>query len=397
MRRRTGAAAAAAATTLVIIGGAAGAQTEGASEPFNADEFAYGTRNDLEEGQEVEIWNPAKRKLMEGGPMIGGTVRATDPRTYCAMAAAGYDFIWVEKQHEATDWEQVARMWRTCPGPAAPGVRVAYENEKEMQIAADMGALVISVPTVDTVEEAQRAIDWTYFPPMGKRSAGGGQGPSEIWKEVPGGYRQTWNDNVVLILMIETLEGVENAREIAALPGVSAIFAASGDLGNFSGYREGDPEYEGIIDEIAAAAQEAGVALCGPLRWAERPGYTCFQASTESGNIRRGAEAEIQAALDAFQTTGAGAEAAAGGEAPSTEELAGASLAADISGECGRIVYEADCYAAVERALAAAEGLPKGELTAIGTTLSEVIAANPNQADRIREIVSQSGVEVGDL
>ena len=405
MMRPTARAVAASAAAIMIFGGTAVAQTEGASEPFNADEFEYGTRNGLEEGQQAEIWNPAMQKLMDGGPLIGGTVRATDPRTYCAMANAGYDFIWVEKQHEATDWEQVSRMWRTCPGPAAPGVRVAYENEKEMQIAADMGALVIAVPTVDTVEEAQRAIDWTYFPPMGRRSAGGGQGPSEIWNEVPGGYRQTWNDNVVLILMIETLEGVENAREIAALPGVDAIFAASGDLGNFSGYREGDPEYEALVDEIAAAAEEAGVALCGPLRWAERPGFTCFQASTESGNIRRGAEAEIQAAVEAFQTTGAGSQAASGGEAPTTAggeaptagDLAGTALAADISAECGRIVYEADCFAAVERALAAAEGLSEEELSAIGTTLSEVIAANPNQADRIREIVSQSGVEVGDL
>ena len=48
-------------------------------------------------GQKAEIWNPAKRKLAAGGPLIGGTVRSTDPRMYCATANAGYDFIWVEK------------------------------------------------------------------------------------------------------------------------------------------------------------------------------------------------------------------------------------------------------------------------------------------------------------
>ena len=224
--------------------------------------------------------------------MVGGTVRATDPRTYCAMAAAGYDFIWVEMQHEAIDWEQVARMWRTCPGPAAPGVRVAYADEREIQHATDMGAAVIVVPTVDSVEEAQEAVNWTYFPPMGRRSAGGGQGPSSLWNDVPGGYRQTWNDNVVLILMIETLEGVEAAREIAKIPGVDGLFAASGDLGNFSGYGEGDAEYDAIITEVAEAALEAGIHACAPLRWADRPHYTCFQAGTEGANIRRGAAAE---------------------------------------------------------------------------------------------------------
>src|SRR5690606_21101035 len=145
-------------------------------------------------------------------------------------------------------------------------------------------------------------------PPLGKRSFGGGQGPGEMWNRVPGGYRQSWNDNVVLILMIETLEGVENAREIAKLPGVTALFAASGDLGNFSGYGEGDPEYEALIDEIATAAREAGVHLCGPLRWADRPGFTCFQAGTETANIRRGAQAEIQQAVEQFTRRGTGEE-----------------------------------------------------------------------------------------
>jgi 2-keto-3-deoxy-L-rhamnonate aldolase RhmA len=300
------------AATAALVGMAGGAFAQAEGGAFRAEDFAYGPRNDLEAGQEAEIWNPAKRKLMDGGPLIGGTVRATDPRTYCAMAEAGYDFIWTEKQHEAIDWEQAARLWRTCPGPAAPGARVAMEDEQEIQIATDMGALVVVVPTIDTVEEAQRAIDWTYFPPMGRRSSGGGQGPGDLWDDVPGGYRATWNDNVVLILMIETLEGVENAREIAKLPGVSAIFAASGDLGNFSGYEEGDPEYEGLITEIAAAAEEAGVGLCGPLRWADRPGFTCFQAGTEAANIERGAAIEIEQATTAFGAKGADAGPAAG-------------------------------------------------------------------------------------
>ena len=273
---------------------------------FRADDFEYGSRFKVPDGETAEIWNPAKRKLLEGGPLIGGTVRATDPRTYCAMAAAGYDFVWVEMQHEATSWEQVARFWRTCPGPAAPGARVAYADEREIQHATDMGAAVIVVPTIDTVEEARAAVDWTYFPPIGRRSAGGGQGADEIWNHVPGGYRQTWNDNVVLLLMIETLEGVENARAIAKVPGVTGLFAASGDLGNFSGFGEGDAEYEALITEVLTATKEAGIHACAPLRWANRPDFTCFQASTEAANIKRGAAAEIQQAEKHFGNTGGG-------------------------------------------------------------------------------------------
>ena len=211
------------------------------------------------------------------------------------MANAGYDFIWTEMQHGQTDWQAVARMWRTCPhAKAVPGARVAYTDEREIQHALDAGALVVVVPTVDTAAEATQARDWTYFPPLGRRSNGGGQAfDAAMWGGVPGGYRATANDNIVLILMIETLEGLENADEIAKVPGVSAIFAASGDLGNFTGYRQGTPDYERAINIVHDAAVKAGVKLCGPFAWRDRADFTCFQAGSETAAIARGVAAEL--------------------------------------------------------------------------------------------------------
>jgi 2-keto-3-deoxy-L-rhamnonate aldolase RhmA len=112
---------------------------------------------------------------------------------------------------------------------------------------------------------------------------------------VPGGYRATFNDNVVLILMIETLEGVKNAAEIAKVPGVTALFAASGDLGNFSGYRQGTPDYERLINAVHDAAIGAGKRLCGPFSWRDRPDFTCFQNGSETAAIARGVQAELGA------------------------------------------------------------------------------------------------------
>jgi len=244
----------------------------------------------------AKIWNPVMKKLMAGEKVTGGTVfNATDPSTYCAMANAGYDFIWTEMQHDAHDWGAVTRMWKTCPyAKAVPGVRVAYADEREIQRATDAGALVIVVPTVDTVEEAKAARDWTFFPPLGKRSQGGGNafGP-DMWGTVPGGYRNTANDNIVLILMIETIEGIKNAEEIAKVPGVTAIFAASGDLGNFSGYPQGSPDYERLINTVHDAALHAGKKLCGPFAWRDRPDFTCFQGGSETAAIARGVAAEL--------------------------------------------------------------------------------------------------------
>src|SRR5215213_2558404 len=150
----------------------AGAMNQGA---FNPATWKYGTTFNAPAGSKT--WNPVKVKLQQGGKVTGGTLfSATDPATYCAMANAGYDFIWTEMQHGQTDWQQVARMWRTCPqAKAVPGVRVAYTDEREIQHALDAGALVVVVPTVDTAAEAIEARNWTYFPPLGRRSNGGGQ------------------------------------------------------------------------------------------------------------------------------------------------------------------------------------------------------------------------------
>jgi 2-keto-3-deoxy-L-rhamnonate aldolase RhmA len=188
-------------------------------------------------------------------------------------------------------------MWRTCPhARAVPGVRVAYADEREIQHAVDAGALVVVVPTVDTVEEAVAARNWTYFPPLGRRSSGGGPAFSaDMWGGVPGGYRNTINDNIVLILMIETLDGLKNADLIAKVPGVTAVFAASNDLGNFTGYRQDSPDYERAINIVHDAAINAGIRLCGPLAWRDRPDFTCFQAGSEIAAIGRGVAAELGA------------------------------------------------------------------------------------------------------
>src|SRR6476620_5906167 len=262
--------------------------------PFDMATWKYGPAWNAPAGS--KIWNPVKLKLMAGQKVTGGTLFASsDPSTYCAFANAGYDFVWTEMQHDAHNWKEVANMWRSCPhAKAVPGVRVAYTDEREEQHALDAGALVLVVPTVDTVEEAIAARNWAYFPPLGKRSNGGGAAfGAPMWGGVPGGYRQTINDNLVLILMFETLEGLKNAEAIAKVPGVTAVFAASGDLGNFSGYRQGTPDYERAINIVHDAALKAGVRLCGPLAWRDRPDFTCFQAGTEMAAITRGVTAEL--------------------------------------------------------------------------------------------------------
>jgi len=79
----------------------------------------------------------------------------------------------------------------------------------------------------------------------------------------------------------------------AKVPGVTAVFAASGDLGNFSGFAQGTPDYERAINIVHDSAIKAGKRLCGPIAWRDRSDFTCFQAGTETAAIARGVAAEL--------------------------------------------------------------------------------------------------------
>ena len=84
----------------------AGAANQGA---FDAATWKFGGATAAPAG--AKLWNPAKIKLQQGGKVTGATVfGATDPSVYCAMANAGYDFIWTEMQHDQKDWQTVTRM-----------------------------------------------------------------------------------------------------------------------------------------------------------------------------------------------------------------------------------------------------------------------------------------------
>jgi len=256
------------------------------------------------------LYNTAKQKLLEGKSIVGVTIFSPDPNIYCAAANAGYDFTWIEMQHSPLTYGDVAKMLYACKGASAiPFIRVPDATEADIQKATDIGALGIIVPTVDTVEKAEAAVKWSRYPPVGRRSQGNGQ-YGTLWG---GNYRQTYNDNVVVVVMIETPIGVANAEKIASVPGIDVIFAASTDLGNFSGFRQGQPEYESLVTKIHDTVLAHKIFLGGPQAWKDqpnRPGFTFFQGPGETLLIQQGARANLN------PTAAAGAGGRGRGVAP---------------------------------------------------------------------------------
>src|SRR5438034_9168925 len=104
----------------------------------------------------ARLYNTAKQKLMEGKQIVGATVFSPDPNIYCAMANAGYDFLWIEMQHSPLTYEDVARMIWACKGAQAmPFIRVPDATESDIQKATEHGAVGINGPAVGTGEKGQ--------------------------------------------------------------------------------------------------------------------------------------------------------------------------------------------------------------------------------------------------
>jgi hypothetical protein len=71
-------------------------------------------------------------------------------------------------------------------------------------------------------------------------------------------YRATVNDNMLVTVMIETLEGVANAEEIAATHGVDVLLIGNNDLSSFSGWPQNDPRYQDALIKVHDAALKYG-------------------------------------------------------------------------------------------------------------------------------------------
>ncbi len=248
------------------------------------------TAQEAQSSGSARVYNTAKQKLAAGKQIVGVTISSPDPNMYCALANAGYDFLWIEMQHSPLTYGDVARMIWACRGSQAmPFIRVPDATESDIQKATDIGALGIIVPTVDTVEKAEAAVKWSKYPPMGRRSQGMGQYPALYGAD----YHQSINDNMMVVIMIETPIGVDNAEKIASVPGIDVIFAASTDLGNFSGLKQGDPGYETMVKRIHDVTLQHKIALGGPQAWKGRPGFTFFQAPSDTQIIRLGAQVNL--------------------------------------------------------------------------------------------------------
>lgn len=208
-------------------------------------------------GGKAKLYNTAKQKLLDGKQVFSFTQTKFDPAGYCEKAKH-YDYTWFEMQHSTLEFKDIEAMIAACPHVAAtPMIRLPDAQEWHIQHATDIGVLGIVVPTVDDVERAQEAVKWSRYPPFARRSSGQGQAAS-IWGINGIDYHSTINDNMLVVVMIETPTGVANAYDIARVPGIDVVITGNNDLSQFSGFAQTDDRYQAMVKKVHDDTIRAG-------------------------------------------------------------------------------------------------------------------------------------------
>jgi 4-hydroxy-2-oxoheptanedioate aldolase len=223
--------------------------------------------------------NPVTDKLRGGQPSVGAWLSLCSPSAAEAMAHVGFDWLVVDVEHSPVGFETMVNCFRAIQlGGAAPMARVPWNDTVWIQRTLDAGALGLVVPMVNSEEDARQAVANMKYATRGQRSFGG----SRVAPYINGDYRTWADEHLAIIVMIETVQAVENAEAILAVDGVVGCFIGPNDLSLSMGrdpkdVGAGTPHEEAML-RVLAAAKKTGKAA----------GKHCFSAADVSTRIAQG-------------------------------------------------------------------------------------------------------------
>jgi 2-dehydro-3-deoxyglucarate aldolase len=238
-------------------------------------------------------------KLRDGDSPVGAWTTIGHPVVAEVLASEAFDFVVLDGEHSENTIGDLAagvRAVDAADGDTDAVVRVSSADRAELRRVLDLGPAGVIVPQLESAADAGEAVDAAQYPPEGTRGVAGGRA-SNYGADLAE-YVDAANREVATILQIETPGAVEDAREIAGIDGVDALFVGPADLSARLGcFGEFDaPAFRDAISAVTDAAAEAGVPV-GTLATDpdQRPtrrddwGMDFLVAGTDVGYLRRGA------------------------------------------------------------------------------------------------------------
>ncbi|WP_419689954.1 HpcH/HpaI aldolase family protein [Burkholderia theae] len=244
------------------------------------------------------LFNRFKAAFASGRVPLGTWLMSGSASTAEALGHAGFDWLVIDMEHVPIEFRDTWQLLQAigCTG-AMPVVRLAANDPVLVKRALDMGAPTLMFPFVQNADDARRAVAAAKYPPHGTRGYAAMHRGSRYgtWTA----YGTEANRATACIMQLETPEAIGQLDEIAAVPGVDAVFVGPGDLSAALGQIGNlkDAHVQDLIHDAARRARAAGVpiGIVGPtpemVESFVKAGYGFVAIASDLGMMMRQANA----------------------------------------------------------------------------------------------------------
>src|ERR1700721_1031779 len=210
--------------------------------------------------------NTFKAALKNGGrAQIGLWLGLANPVCAEICAGAGFDWLMIDAEHAPNDIRSIlAQLQPIAAYPVHPVVRPVAGDVQLIKRLLDLGVQTLLIPMVETAEQARHLGAAIGYPPVGIRGGGPTLARAAQWNRIPN-YLQEANDQMCLLVQVETALGLKNLDAIAAVEGVDGVFIGPADLSAALGHlgRPGHADVQHAIEDaigrIRASGRAAGI------------------------------------------------------------------------------------------------------------------------------------------
>jgi 4-hydroxy-2-oxoheptanedioate aldolase len=241
--------------------------------------------------------NKFKRALKDKKPQIGMWSSLSSHIVAEILANAGFDWVLLDTEHSPNELPMVqAQLHAMTGGTATPVVRPAWNDMVLIKRYLDIGAQSLLLPYVQSVEEAKDAVRYTRYPQGGVRGVAGSTRASGYGRIKD--YLRRAQDEICLLVQVETRKAMANIEAIAETEGVDGVFIGpndlSADLGHLGNWQH--PDVWKVMEEAARQIRKAGKApgiLVGEADGQRclDMGYLFVAVGADTGMLVRGADA----------------------------------------------------------------------------------------------------------
>jgi 2-keto-3-deoxy-L-rhamnonate aldolase RhmA len=198
--------------------------------------------------------NLLKEKIKAGKKTAGAWVQLASPFTAEIFSSAGFDWLMLDMEHAPGDILTLVSQVHAMKGTdSVPLVRTPWNDFVAIKKILDAGAQGVLIPYVNNKEEAELAVKSCKYPTEGIRGVAGSPRAAGYGMNI-GNYLQRANDEIFIMIAVETPEAVKNLDEILEVEGLDGIFIGPMDLASSMGYfgNPSEPEVQAAIREVEA-------------------------------------------------------------------------------------------------------------------------------------------------